>query len=77
MQVDHPVPSGTYLLLDGWNKGNVFVNGFNIGRYWKVGPQKTLYVPGPLLRVGSNTIEVFEQHRPGHELTFLDHAILE
>ena len=69
-------PADTFLLLDGWTKGNVFVNGFNIGRYWKVGPQKTLYIPAPLLKTGANTIEVFELHKPGNELQFLDHAIL-
>ena len=37
------------------------VNGFNIGRYWNTaGPQKTLYVPAPLLHPGENEIIVFE-----------------
>ena len=74
LKVDHP--ADTYLLLEGWTKGNVFVNGFNIGRYWKVGPQKTLYIPAPLLKTGDNVIEVFELHRAGQDLQFLDHAIL-
>lgn len=52
----------TFLSLDGWIKGVVFVNGFNLGRYWNVGPQRTLYVPGPLLREGSNEINIFELH---------------
>ena len=39
----------------------MFVNGFNLGRYWKVGPQQTLYVSGCLLKKGSNKIVVFEQ----------------
>ncbi|XP_065844297.1 beta-galactosidase-like [Oscarella lobularis] len=40
-------PPDTYLKLDGWNKGQAFINGFNLGRYWPVmGPQVTLYVPG-------------------------------
>ncbi|EDO39870.1 predicted protein [Nematostella vectensis] len=39
-----------YLRLDGWSKGVVFINGFNLGRYWPVvGPQKTLYVPASVL----------------------------
>ena len=37
------------------------VNGFNLGRYWNVGPQKTLYVPAPLLREGENEVIVFDQ----------------
>ncbi len=42
-------------------KGNVWINGFNLGRYWNVGPQKTLYVPAPLLREGENEVIVFDQ----------------
>ncbi|WP_418936880.1 beta-galactosidase [Paenibacillus anseongense] len=53
----------TFLRLDGWSKGVVWINGFNLGRYWEKGPQRTLYVPAPLLRKGSNEIIVFELHR--------------
>ncbi|WP_028548845.1 glycoside hydrolase family 35 protein [Paenibacillus sp. UNC451MF] len=52
----------TFLRLDGWKKGVAYVNGFNLGRYWERGPQKTLYVPGPLLRSGTNEIVIFELH---------------
>lgn len=52
----------TFLQLDGWTKGVVWINGFNLGRYWERGPQRTLYVPGPLLRDGDNEIVVFELH---------------
>jgi beta-galactosidase len=50
----------TYIDLEGWGKGCVFVNGFNLGRFWEIGPQKRLYVPGPLIRKGDNTIIIFE-----------------
>lgn len=50
----------TFLRLDGFTKGFVVLNGFNIGKYWKVGPQKTLYVPAPMLKEGKNEIIVFE-----------------
>lgn len=50
----------TYLDFDGWGKGCAFVNGFNIGRFWEVGPQKRLYIPGPLLQLGDNEIVLFE-----------------
>lgn len=53
----------TYLSTKGWDKGVVWINGFNLGRYWKVGPQETLYVPGELLQE-NNTIEIFELHNP-------------
>jgi len=50
----------TFLDFEGWGKGCVFVNGFNIGRFWEIGPQKRLYIPAPLLKQGSNEIIVFE-----------------
>lgn len=50
----------TFLELEGWGKGCVFVNGFNIGRFWEIGPQKRLYIPAPLLKQGKNEIIVFE-----------------
>jgi beta-galactosidase len=50
----------TFLRLDGWGKGCVFVNNFNIGRFWEIGPQGTLYIPAPLLKRGKNDIVVFE-----------------
>ncbi len=46
----------TFLELDGWGKGCVFLNGFNLGRYWEIGPQKRLYIPAPLLKSGKNEI---------------------
>lgn len=52
----------TFLRLDGWTKGVAYVNGFNLGRYWNKGPQQTLYVPAPLLRLGENEIIIFELH---------------
>ena len=50
----------TYLDFKGWGKGCIWVNGFNIGRFWDKGPQKTLYIPGPLLKHGKNEIIIFE-----------------
>lgn len=50
----------TFLNFAGWGKGIVFINGFNLGRFWEVGPQKRLYLPGPLLKKGTNTILIFE-----------------
>lgn len=50
----------TFLDFEGWGKGCAFVNGFNIGRFWVIGPQKRLYIPGPLLKKGENEIILFE-----------------
>ena len=49
-------PSDTFLHMKGWIKGVCFVNGHNLGRYWNVGPQETLYVPAPWLRKGENEV---------------------
>jgi beta-galactosidase len=59
-QVDEP--HDTFLVLPGWTKGVVFVNGFNLGRYWEKGPQETLYVPASLLKTGDNDLRIFEVH---------------
>lgn len=50
----------TFLYLDNFKKGFVVINGFNIGRYWEIGPQKSLYVPSSLLKEGENEIVLFE-----------------
>lgn len=50
----------TYLKLEGFVRGAAYINGFNLGRYWNVGPQRTLYVPKSLLKDGENEIMVFE-----------------
>jgi beta-galactosidase len=38
-----------FLSTAGWGKGQAWINGFNLGRFWDRGPQTTLYVPGPVL----------------------------
>ena len=50
----------TFLDTEGFGKGCAFVNGFHIGRFWEIGPQKRLYIPGPLLKLGKNEIILFE-----------------
>lgn len=53
----------SFLNLDGWGKGHVLLNGFNLGRYWEKGPQKTLYVPAPIFKKGKNEIIIFEMEK--------------
>lgn len=50
----------TFLDTRSLGKGTVWVNGHHLGRYWGIGPQQTLYVPGVWLRAGRNEIVVFE-----------------
>ncbi len=54
----------TFLDLRGWGKGVVWVNGHNLGRFWGIGPQQTLYLPGPWLRAGANDVVVFTLDPP-------------
>lgn len=56
----------TFLDMEDWGKGIVFINGKNIGRYWHVGPQQTLYIPGVWLKKGQNEIVIFEQRHDKH-----------
>ena len=55
-------PADTFVDLKGWTKGAVWINGFNLGRFWDVGPQRRLYLPAPLLKKGRNELLVLEQH---------------
>ncbi|XP_037695805.1 beta-galactosidase-1-like protein 3 [Choloepus didactylus] len=55
-----PSPKDTFLRLPNWNYGVVFINGRNLGRYWYIGPQETLYLPGVWLNPEDNEIIVFE-----------------
>ena len=64
----------TFLKLNNFSKGFVVINGFNIGRYWEIGPQKTLYVPASILKKGENEIVIFESDgiKGEPEIEFLD-----
>ncbi|WP_410676841.1 glycoside hydrolase family 35 protein [Amycolatopsis sp. cmx-4-68] len=55
-------PGDAFVELPGFGKGVVWVNGFTLGRYWDRGPQRTLYLPGPVLRQGTNDLHVLELH---------------
>ncbi|KAA0715931.1 Beta-galactosidase [Triplophysa tibetana] len=71
----------SFLKLNGWTKGQVWVNGVNLGRYWpQRGPQQTLYVPGPFLSATQpNNITVLELERaPSHgRILFMDRPQLD
>lgn len=54
----------TFLNMSDWSKGLVWVNGHAMGRYWEIGPQQTLYVPGCWLKEGENEIIVFDLASP-------------
>uniref|UniRef100_A0A3B4AE06 Uncharacterized protein n=1 Tax=Periophthalmus magnuspinnatus TaxID=409849 RepID=A0A3B4AE06_9GOBI len=70
----------TFLKLHEWTKGQVWINGVNLGRYWPArGPQQTLYVPGSLISpTQTNNITVLELERaPTHlKVLFMDRPLL-
>ncbi|XP_047375188.1 beta-galactosidase-1-like protein 2 isoform X2 [Sciurus carolinensis] len=69
-------PKDTFIQLEGWKKGVVFINGQNLGRYWSIGPQGTLYLPGPWLHPGTNEIILFEELESGTDVQFKMNPIL-
>ena len=50
----------TFLNMEQFGKGQVYVNGHAIGRFWSIGPQQTLYVPGCWLKKGKNEVIVLD-----------------
>ena len=70
-------PGDTFLDFSKLGKGAIWINGHNLGRYWSVGPQQTLYLPGVWLKRGKNHIVVFDMLPTAHETVIgLDHPIL-
>lgn len=71
-----PKPLDTFISMEGWGKGVVFMNQFNLGRYWPTaGPQVTLYVPGcylyPYPKENNVTILELEYMRPDYTVKFV------
>lgn len=61
----------TFIHVEDWGKGCVFINGINLGRFWDVGPTQYLYVPAPLLHQGNNRIIIFETEGKAKPTLFL------
>jgi beta-galactosidase len=60
---DLTVTGDTYLDVSSWEKGVVWINGHNLGRYWNIGPQKQLYCPATWLKKGKNELVIFDHHQ--------------
>ncbi|XP_016872644.1 beta-galactosidase-1-like protein 3 isoform X4 [Homo sapiens] len=71
-----PSPKDTFLSLLNWNYGFVFINGRNLGRYWNIGPQKTLYLPGVWLHPEDNEVILFEKMMSGSDIKSTDKPTL-
>ena len=50
----------TFINMEAFGKGMVYVNGHALGRFWNIGPQQTLYVPGCWLKKGKNEVVVLD-----------------
>lgn len=70
------VTEDTFLDCSQLGKGVAFINGFNLGRYWNVGPIQYLYIPGPLLKIGINKLVIFEtEGNVALKLELKDHPV--
>jgi beta-galactosidase len=68
----------TFLDLRGWGKGDLWVNGHCLGRYWNIGPSQTAYAPGCWLRAGKNEIVLLDLPGPQKtEIAGLEKPILD
>ncbi|XP_024084648.1 beta-galactosidase isoform X2 [Cimex lectularius] len=70
----------TFLDMTGWGKGVVFINNHNMGRYWHIGPQRTLYIPKIYLLdyPHKNRIMILELHftAPNQTVRFISKPLL-
>lgn len=68
-------PEDTYIDMQKWCKGIVIINDFVLGRYSRIGPQQSLYLPAPFLKNGNNTVLVFEHYYGSEDVSFSDKPI--
>ena len=68
----------TFLDLRGWGKGDLWVNGHCLGRYWSIGPTQTAYTPGCWLRAGENEVIILDLLGPKRaEIAGMEQPILD
>ncbi|MBA7494781.1 hypothetical protein ES702_05358 [subsurface metagenome] len=48
------------IAMEGMGKGQIYLNGHNIGRYWQIGPQKEYYLPETWLK-NNNELVIFDE----------------
>jgi beta-galactosidase len=64
-------PADLFLSTAGLGKGIAWLNGFCLGRFWSRGPQRTLYVPGPVTRKEANELVILELGAAAGRLRFV------
>jgi Beta-galactosidase, galactose-binding domain len=61
------LPSPAYLVTQRLSKGQAYLNGIPLGRYWEIGPQHAIYLPEPWFRE-QNVLAIFdEEGRPPNQ----------
>jgi beta-galactosidase len=73
--LDLDTTADTYLDMQHWTKGLVWVNGHALGRYWRIGPQQRLFCPAPWLKPGANTVTIFDLHQLEPMPVSLEHTL--
>lgn len=78
IEVELETLGDTFIDCSDYGKGVVLVNGVNLGRYWEVGPIRSLYCPKEFLKKGHNEVVIFEtEGREIKELHFSEKAIVD
>ena len=72
-----PEKKDCFIHPDGFTKGFIVVNGFNLGRYWKIGPQYSLYLPAPILKEENEIIVFDEELAEDPHINILDRHVLD
>jgi beta-galactosidase len=49
-----------FLVTQGLSKGQAYLNGKALGRYWEIGPQHSLYMPEPWIKY-QNRLAIFDE----------------
>jgi beta-galactosidase len=71
-------PTDTFLDMRAYGKGQVWVNGHALGRYWRIGPQGGLYLPGAWLHPGRNDVVLLDLDGGAvPPLSGVDHALID
>jgi beta-galactosidase len=68
----------TFIDMENFGKGQLYVNGHALGRFWRIGPQQTLYCPGCWLKKGRNEVMVLDVEGTGNPVLWgQDHPELD
>jgi len=72
------VAADTFLDAHDLHKGELWVNGRALGRFWNIGPQRTLYLPAPFAKQGMNSVVALDlDGSPGRSIRGLAKPILD